>query len=61
VAAALAGRIHDLRHTAAYLWLSLGVDVVTVQAWMGHATIPTTNLSICTTRERQPTGLDWPV
>jgi integrase len=37
-------RIHDLRHTAACLWLTLGVDVVTVQAWMGHASIATTNL-----------------
>lgn len=37
-------RIHDLRHTAACLWLSLGVNPVTVQAWMGHASIATTNL-----------------
>jgi integrase len=37
-------RIHDLRHTAACLWLTLGVDVVTVQAWMGHVSIATTNL-----------------
>jgi hypothetical protein len=37
-------RIHDLRHTAAYLWLARGVDPVTVQAWMGHASISTTNL-----------------
>jgi len=36
-------RIHDLRHTAACLWLSLGVDPGTVQAWMGHASIVTTN------------------
>jgi hypothetical protein len=28
-------RIHDLRHTAACLWLSEGVDPVTVQAWVG--------------------------
>lgn len=39
-----ARRIHDLRHTAACLWLSLGVDVVTVQTWMGHASVATTNL-----------------
>ena len=32
-------RIHDLRHTAACLWLARGVDPVTVQAWMGHASI----------------------
>lgn len=30
-------RIHDLRHTAACLWLARGVDPVTVQTWMGHA------------------------
>ena len=35
-------RIHDLRHTAACLWLARGVDHVTVQAWMGHANIQTT-------------------
>src|SRR3954454_11266812 len=29
-------RIHDLRHTAACLWLARGVDPTTVQAWMGH-------------------------
>lgn len=37
-------RIHDLRHTAACLWLARGVDPVAVQAWMGHASIATTNL-----------------
>ncbi|HYN29706.1 MAG TPA: site-specific integrase [Dermatophilaceae bacterium] len=37
-------RIHDLRHTAACLWLSRGVDPVTVQAWMGHSSMATTNL-----------------
>ncbi len=37
-------RIHDLRHTAACLWLARGVDPVTVQAWMGHASIATTNV-----------------
>ena len=37
-------RIHDLRHTAVCLWLARGVDVVTVQAWMGHASVATTNL-----------------
>ena len=52
-------RIHDLRDTAACLWLARGVDVVTVQAWMGHASVATTNLSICTTSEPQPTRPDW--
>ena len=37
-------RIHDLRHTAACLWLSKGVDPVTVQAWLGHSSIATTNI-----------------
>jgi integrase len=37
-------RIHDLRHTAACLWLAKGVDPATVQAWMGHASIATTNI-----------------
>lgn len=36
-------RIHDLRHTAACLWLARGVDPGTVQAWMGHESIATTN------------------
>ena len=36
--------IHDLRHTAACLWLAKGVDPVTVQAWLGHASIATTNI-----------------
>jgi hypothetical protein len=35
---------HDLRHTAACLWLAKGVDPVTVQAWLGHASIATTNI-----------------
>jgi integrase len=41
---------HDLRHTAACLWLAKGVDPVTVQAWLGHASIATTNiylLAVC--------------
>jgi integrase len=37
-------RIHDLRHTAACLWLARSVDPGTVQAWMGHESIATTNL-----------------
>lgn len=37
-------RIHDLRHTAACLWLARGVDPGTVQTWMGHESIATTNL-----------------
>ena len=36
-------RVHDLRHTAACLWLSRGVDLATVSAWMGHASVSTTN------------------
>ena len=37
-------RIHDLRHTAACLWLAHGVDPVTVQAWLGHSSMATTNI-----------------
>lgn len=37
-------RLHDLRHTAACLWLARGVDVGTVQAWLGHESVATTNL-----------------
>jgi len=35
--------LHDLRHTAACLWLTRGVDLSTVSAWLGHASISTTN------------------
>jgi hypothetical protein len=38
----------DERHTGSLLWLPRGVDVVTGQAWMGHASVAATNL-ICTT------------
>jgi len=37
-------RIHDLRHTAACLWLTRGVNLNTVKEWMGHQSIATTNL-----------------
>lgn len=50
-------RIHDLRHTAACLWLARGVDVVTIQAWMGHASVAT-RTSISTTSEPRPTRPD---
>lgn len=36
-------RLYDLRHTAAYLWLTRRVDAGTVQNWMGHESIATTN------------------
>ncbi|WP_369370753.1 tyrosine-type recombinase/integrase [Promicromonospora sp. Populi] len=36
-------RLHDLRHTAACLWLARRVDPGTVQAWCGHESIATTN------------------
>ena len=41
-------------------WLAWGVDPVTVQAWMGHASIATTNLYLHYLGTR-PTGPDWPV
>lgn len=34
---AMGRRLHDLRHTAACLWLARGVDLSTVSAWLGHA------------------------
>lgn len=36
-------RLHDLRHTAACLWLDKGAGLATVQDWMGHASATTTN------------------
>jgi integrase len=36
-------RLHDLRHTAACLWLARRIDPGTVQAWCGHESIATTN------------------
>ena len=34
-----ARRLHDLRHTAACLWLASGVLISTVQAWLGHSSL----------------------
>ena len=30
-------RLHDLRHTAAVLWLSNGVHFIQVAKWLGHS------------------------
>lgn len=38
--------IHDLRHTAATEWLRAGVDVRTVQAWLGHESISATQVYV---------------
>lgn len=38
--------IHDLRDTAATEWLRSGVDVRTVQAWLGHASLTTTQVYV---------------
>ncbi|WP_373301713.1 tyrosine-type recombinase/integrase [Promicromonospora soli] len=34
---------HDLRHTAACLWLAHRVDLATVQAWCDHKSAATTD------------------
>lgn len=34
----LGRRPHDLRHTAASLWIAAGVDIKTVSSWLGHST-----------------------
>ncbi|MGD8194841.1 tyrosine-type recombinase/integrase [Herbiconiux sp. P18] len=38
----LGRRPHDLRHTAATVWLALGIDTKTVQSWLGHASMTIT-------------------
>jgi integrase len=30
-------RLHDLRHTAAVLWLTAGVHFIQVAKWLGHS------------------------
>ena len=40
---AMGPRLHVLWHTAACLWLVREVDLSTVSAWLGHASITTTN------------------
>ena len=30
-------RPHDLRHTAASLWIAAGVDIKTIAVWLGHS------------------------
>jgi integrase len=39
-------RLHDLRHTAACLWLAAGVPASTVQAWLGHSSLQTTQIYV---------------
>jgi len=34
----LGRRPHDLRHTAASLWIAAGADLKTVSSWLGHST-----------------------
>ncbi len=34
----LGRRPHDLRHTAASLWIAAGIDIKTVSSWLGHST-----------------------
>lgn len=35
-------RLHDLRHTAACLWLEAGLPITTVKQYLGHASVTTT-------------------
>jgi integrase len=57
-------RVHDLRHTAASVWLASGADPKVVQRVLGHATAAMTmdlwshdRLQICGTRPMRPSGL----
>ncbi|MDH6237892.1 tyrosine-type recombinase/integrase [Cryobacterium sp. CG_9.6] len=36
-------RVHDLRHTAASLWLAAGFKPYEVSRWLGHASVTTTD------------------
>lgn len=36
-------RVHDLRHTAASLWLAAGFQPYEVSRWLGHANVSTTD------------------
>jgi integrase len=36
-------RFHDLRHTAASLWLAAGIPPYKVSRWLGHANVTTTD------------------
>jgi integrase len=36
-------RFHDLRHTAASLWLAAGFKPYEVSRWLGHANVSTTD------------------
>jgi len=38
--------LHDLRHTATCLWLAAGVPTPTVQAWLGHSSLQTTQVYV---------------
>lgn len=36
-------RFHDLRHTAASLWLAAGIEPYRVSRWLGHGSLVTTD------------------
>ncbi|PPG07099.1 MULTISPECIES: tyrosine-type recombinase/integrase [unclassified Rathayibacter] len=36
-------RVHDLRHTAASLWLAAGFQPYEVSRWLGHSSVTTTD------------------
>jgi integrase len=37
-------RVHDLRHTAASLWLAAGFEPYKVSRWLGQANLSTTDM-----------------
>lgn len=36
-------RLHDLRHTAASVWLAAGIQPYKISRWLGHASLATTD------------------
>jgi integrase len=49
-------RVHDLRHTAASLWLAAGFKPYEVSRWLGHASVTTTDAIYA---HLYPTPIRW--